>query len=95
MEDAARLISSVESKVLELIGQYRELKELVTACRQENQGLRQKNQEQQQTIIELKEKITLLKLAKTTENKEGTVDAKVRINELVREIDRCIGLLQS
>ena len=60
-----------------------------------SQELKKKNEEQNIIINELKEKIKVLKIAKTVERKEGIADAKLKINELVREIDKCIGLLQT
>lgn len=73
----------------------------------ENEGLKAENKNLQQTINELKitisnnkseaEKLTdqikLVKLSKTIENKRDLTKTKLKINELVREIDTCISLL--
>lgn len=93
MENAAKMISSVEIKVKRLIEQQKEAKEKLKLYQNEIQELKTINEQQQKTINELKDKIKLLKIAKTTETKEGAVDAKLKINEMVREIDKCIGLL--
>jgi len=93
MENAAKMISSVEIKVKRLIEQQKEAKEKLKLYPNEIQELKTINEQQQKTINELKDKIKLLKIAKTTETKEGAVDAKLKINEMVREIDKCIGLL--
>ena len=47
-------------------------------------------------IIELNEQIKLLKLANQIEGKEigSNKDVKLLINEMVREIDKCIALLK-
>lgn len=87
------MISSVEIKVKRLIEQQKEAKEKLKLYQNEIQELKTINEQQQKTINELKDKIKLLKIAKTTETKEGAVDAKLKINEMVREIDKCIGLL--
>ena len=93
MENTAKMISSVEIKVKRLIEQQKEVKEKLRLHQIEIQEQKTINEEQQKTMNELKEKIKLLKIAKTTETKEGAVDAKLKINEMVREIDKCIGLL--
>lgn len=73
----------------------------------ENEGLKAENKNLEQTINELKitisnnkseaEKLTdqmkLVKLSKTIENKRDLTKTKLKINELVREIDTCISLL--
>ena len=93
MENSAKMISSIEIKVKRLIEQQKEVKEKLKLYQNEIQEQKTINEQQQKTINELKEKIKLLKIAKTTETKEGAVDAKLKINEMVREIDKCIGLL--
>lgn len=93
MENAASMISSIDLKMKRLIQQHKEIKEKLHHYQNEIQELKFINDQQQKSINELKEKIKLLKIAKSTEKQEGAVDAKLKINELVREIDKCIGLL--
>ncbi len=51
-------------------------------------------EDQQGEIRELHRQIEMLKMAKSLAGTEGkTTDAKLKINELVREIDKCISLL--
>lgn len=50
-------------------------------------------QQQQQEINTLIEKTKLIKLSKTISNKRDLTQTKLKINELVREIDTCINLL--
>ncbi|MEI6174941.1 MAG: hypothetical protein WCR01_14415 [Bacteroidota bacterium] len=95
MKDVATLVSGIEYKLRKLIDQHQ-------LARSENKQLTNKIQEltevineQKQTISQLEEKSKILKLAKTLEIKEGNVEAKLKINELVREIDKCIGLLNT
>ena len=94
MEDAAKQISSIEIKVGKLIELYNETRNKLAESRKEIHELKGINQEQIKIIDNFKEKLALLKIAKTTEKKEGIADARLKINELVREIDKCIGLLQ-
>jgi hypothetical protein len=93
MENVAKMIISLEFKVKRLIEQHSEIKETLRKYQHEIQELETINEQNQKTINELKDKLKLLKIAKSTETKEGAVDAKLKINEMVREIDKCIGLL--
>jgi uncharacterized protein YoxC len=95
MEDISALVSGVEHKVRKLIGQSRLLKEDINKKTIEIQDLKKAINEQKQINRQLEEKIRILKIAKALEVKEGNVDAKLKINELVREIDKCIGLLNT
>ena len=51
-------------------------------------------EKEQQSVLELKEKNKILKLSVSLQGEEqDTQAARQRINELVREIDKCIALL--
>jgi hypothetical protein len=95
MKDVATLVSGIEYKLGKLLEQQHlqraDIKKHIT----EVQELKQVINGQKQTIRQLEENIKLLKIAKTLESKEGNVEAKLKINELVREIDKCIGLLNT
>ena len=87
------IVSGIEIKLRKLIERHREMQYRLDIYRKENQELKQIHDEQVQTIKNLEEKNKIATLTRTLETKEGTAEAKARINELVREIDRCIGLL--
>jgi len=93
--DVASLVSGIEYKLGKLIEQHHiqlaENKKHIS----EIQELKQEINEQKSMIMQLENKIKILKIAKTLETKEGTVEAKLKINEIVREIDKCIGLLNT
>lgn len=95
MEDVSALVSGIEDKVRKLIGQCRGLGAENQQNLAEIRKLNQVINDQKLIINQLEEKIRVLKLAKALESKEGNVDAKLKINELVREIDKCIGLLNT
>ncbi len=44
-------------------------------------------------ISEFEQKIKTIKLAKSIENKRELTETKLQINEIVRELDTCISLL--
>jgi len=95
MKDVATLVSGIDYKLRKLIEHHQLLRSENGGINKEIQELRLVNNEQREKIKQLEEKIKILKLAKTLENKEGNVEAKLKINELVREIDKCIGLINS
>ncbi|MFL2585559.1 MAG: hypothetical protein ACJ0QO_02770 [Parvicellaceae bacterium] len=57
--------------------------------------LNNEKQELEEIVKQLKEQVKMLKLAKQIdgEEKENNKDVKLMINEMVREIDKCIALL--
>jgi len=75
---------------------------LCHALQEENELLKAENKQQKQALdvaksthLELDEKIRVLKLAKSIEGtSEKTLDIKQKINEFVREIDKCVVLLK-
>ena len=93
MENVSKMITSIDFKVKRFIEQHNEIKKNLSEYQNKIQELKTINDQHQKTINELKDKIKLLKIAKSAETKEGAVDAKLKINEMVREIDKCIGLL--
>jgi uncharacterized protein YjgD (DUF1641 family) len=95
MKDVATLVSGIEYKMGKLIEQHHIQRVENKKCIAELQELKKVVREQKQTIRELEDRIKILRIAKTLETKEGNVEAKLKINELVREIDKCIGLLNT
>jgi hypothetical protein len=95
MKDVANLVSGIEYKLGKLIEQHKIQRADNKILADEIKGLKQVIYEQKNTIRTLEDTIRILKIAKTIESKEGNVEAKLKINELVREIDKCIGLLNT
>jgi len=95
MGDAATLVSGIEYKVRRLAEKHARLMAENESLTSEIKKLKSSNDEQKQIINQLEEKIKLLKLTRALETNEGSVDSKSRINEMVREIDKCIGLLNA
>ncbi len=95
MMNATSIVSGIELKLQKLIDRQKELIEKVEKYRKDIQELNTIHREQTAEIIKLTEQYKILKLSKTLETKEGAVEAKAKINELVREIDKCIGLLNT
>lgn len=92
-DDIPSVVEGIEHKVHSLCLINKKIK-------QENEHLRNKIVElkidieaDKEKIKELEEKIKTIKLSKSIENKRELTDTKLKINELVREIDKCIQLL--
>jgi uncharacterized protein YoxC len=87
-------MNDLKLKVEKLVNLHERLKaerdQLVLNQKQLEDELRGKEEE----IEELKEKNRLVKLAQAvSESDQNTRDIKIKINEYVREIDRCIALI--
>jgi predicted nuclease with TOPRIM domain len=93
MDDVSILVSGIDFKLQTLGAAF-------TRLTAENEALRARTQEQeiiineqQKKITELQEHLNTLNIAKTLASRSEISDAKNRIGDLVREIDRCINLL--
>ena len=95
MMNVSSLVSGIGLKLNKLIDRQRDLIEKMEKYQKEIQELNKIHGEQKDEINKLKEQYRILKLSKTLETKEGAVEAKAKISELVREIDKCIGLLNT
>lgn len=95
MDDVSTLVSGIEFKVRQLIIRNKSLRNENGIYNNEINKLKKDNEEQKQIIKGLEEKIRILKIARMSEVKENTSDTKAMISELVREIDKCIGLLNT
>jgi len=88
------LVVKLEEKIEQLIQRYRTEKEKNSILTTEVETLTGKLEEVANDHSDLKRKFDKLKMAKTLEvSSEDVHDTKLRINQLVREIDKCISLL--
>jgi len=95
MNDANELISGIEYKVRKLVNLQKENRSENELLLNQNTELKKNIEEQKKIINQLKEEFNKIKLAKSLESMKGSNDAKLKINELVREIDKCIELLSN
>ncbi|SFH18769.1 hypothetical protein [Pedobacter insulae] len=95
-------MSSVASQLDNVLQKTNRLIELCNALQEENELLKVENKQTKLALelakskgLELDEKVRVLKLAKSIEGtSEKTLDIKQKINEFVREIDKCVVLLK-
>jgi len=80
------------ARIIELCGALQEENELL---RLENESVKVALDTSKTRNSELEEKLRVLKLAKSIEGtSEKTLDIKQKINDFVREIDKCVVLLK-
>ena len=95
MDDVTTLVSGIDLKVRKLINQTKRLRNDNEQYINEINQLKKNKEEQKQIIKGLEEKIRILKVARMAEGMENNSDIKAMINELVGEIDKCMGLLNT
>ena len=96
MENITSNLETISGKIEKLIHLHNSLKEQNQSLLIEKQELLKKINFQDKEINQLNENFKVLKITKVlagTAPDEINADAKSKINELVREIDKCIALL--
>ena len=89
MKDISILVSGVREKAEKLIEKQILLKEKNKKLSNEIDKIKLELTEKNQQVSELNDKIKLLKIAGSVGG-ESTKEVKLKINEMVREIDKCI-----
>lgn len=96
MSNPLEAIHLLEDKLKNLLSRYEFLKEENQILLQNYGEIQILLQEKEQQLNKKQEEYKLLKVAKTIEgSNENTRETKLKINTLVREIDKCITLLNS
>ena len=88
------IVNNIEVKLGKLIAKYHQVKQEKLILQQENEdfvaGLELKEIE----ILNLQEKVKLMNISKSVDaSKQEVKETRLKINEYVREIDKCIALL--
>ncbi|WP_256004181.1 hypothetical protein [Pedobacter deserti] len=95
MSSVADQLTAVMHKTARLIELCNALQEENDLLKLENQSVKTANDVYRNKQAELEEKMRVLKLAKSIEGtSEKTLDIKQKINDFVREIDKCVLLLK-
>jgi hypothetical protein len=89
-----QIIEELKTRLERLISMLEREKEEKEFLKHNNQELQKKVKMHQTRISELELKYANLKIAKSLlAQNEDSHDAKIRVNRIVREIDKCIALL--
>jgi len=92
MDELPLVVDGIESKIKRLLIQIDQLKTKNSDLNSELSGLKEIIIGKDEEIIRLKQELQTLKVAKTLENGDS-FQAKQKINDLLREIDKCYSLL--
>lgn len=88
------LVNNIEVKLGKFIAKYQQLSDKKLLLAKENNNLSDKLKRKEEEISALKDKIKLMNISKSVEtSKEEIKASRLKINEYVREIDKCIALL--
>lgn len=95
MSNTLEAIQLLEASLTKLISNYEFLKEENQVLLKQNSELQHKLNETEQALAQQQKNYEALKIAKTIEGSgTNTKDTKLKINSLIREIDKCIIQLQ-
>lgn len=94
MTDVHQRLQHIEKLLLVLIDRYEKATNEAESLRQKVEGLNAELEEKGLKIQELEGELRVARIAKSVASTTEDTDlAKAKINTLVREIDRCIALL--
>ncbi|MGM0530219.1 MAG: hypothetical protein ACQER7_02570 [Bacteroidota bacterium] len=86
-------VDELKVKVRKLMELYERSKSHNIQLQEENENLKKELERKKAEIAGYEEKYNNLKLAKSLASAESPHEAKIKINRIVREIDKCIALL--
>jgi hypothetical protein len=93
MDDEIKIVNALDGKVSQLVGLYEKEKEKGLLLGNKMKDLEQQIESMASEIETLKEANRKLKFATAFRTKGDASDTKKFIDELVREIDKCVSLL--
>ncbi|MDR0972349.1 MAG: hypothetical protein LBM25_08210 [Bacteroidales bacterium] len=95
MERLKSLVESIEKKIGDLILYKRNSEITIRNLQEDKLRLSSEVKKSQEQINELKEQIKILKLGQVVNSSSDTTEVKLKINNLVKKIDKCIGHITS
>lgn len=93
MFDFETALSGIDYKVRRLIDQNNELKAEIARLTEANEALRETIKNQEETINQKNQETNILKLRNTLVQKGDSAEIKLKINQLIRSIDKSLSLL--
>jgi hypothetical protein len=88
------IINNIEVKLGKFIAKHQQVNNEKLILEQENNSLSTELKKNKQELSVFQEKIKLMNMSKSVEvSKEEMKASRLKINEYVREIDKCIALL--
>ena len=93
MAEVERILKNIHEKINLLVEENKNLRQRVSELVQESSHYRDLSEEKEKTVHDLKSQTQVITAARNLEQKADPEQVRVKIDELVREIDRCINLL--
>lgn len=95
MQNITSIVEGLGPKVEKLLHLHEQLKSDNNQLAQANADLQRQLEQRESELQQLEEKFNTLKMARAIQGDPGgnNLDLKLKINELVREIDKCIAQL--
>ena len=88
------IVNKIEVKLGKLIAKYQKIKQEKLILQQENEDFVASLKLKEIEILNLQEKVKLMNISKSVDaSKQEVKETRLKINEYVREIDKCIALL--
>ena len=95
MADLSVIVSEIEIKLRRLIDEKNRLSFENKRIMEENDALQRENAALRQSATELQDKINKSTIVNALDNEGELEEGRKLIKELVREIDRCVSILNS
>ena len=91
-----KIISNIEIKLNNLLSSHNKLKEINESLNAEKANLLSDIEMKNKEIDALKDKIKIMSISKSVDASKGDIrQTKLKINEYIREIDKCIAQLNN
>ena len=90
------LISGIEIKLNNLLSSYKKVKSINSDLKEDNANLLLEIEQKNIEINALRDKIKIISISKSVDASKGEIkQTKLKINEYIREIDKCIAQLNN
>lgn len=93
MDDLSVILPGLEFKILKLLKELEQTTKENVEIKKQFSNLQQQEKENKLKIKHLEDKNNIIKITNSIEGTENKTKAKLKINELLREVDRCLALL--
>ena len=96
MMEEIKKINALESKVIDLLENYQNIKKELASLEEENTRLRNKLRDSQVQNLNLMDEVKRLKVVNAMSgNQEYKKMMKLKMNKLIKEVDSCIAQIKT
>ncbi len=95
MQTSEEYIKRIEGKLLQLVKEFHQSQKEIQRLQKENMTLHQQLATNTKHSDDLAQTIDVLKIHSLTQNDSSKKELEKRINTYLKEIDKCLNLLQS